>query len=247
MEKQGRIKIVSRRHGEMSSKFEMDGLEYLAITEDSRPHIITRIYLKGKVLSTTKSDYSNLLRTSRARDRVEEFMSRQHKRVIDSFKKEKAGEPRTTADYIREVKNLLGRKSYRSALKLLKDGLESHPGDPFLLSYYGCLEAVVNGNFNLGIDTCNKAIYSLKGRLPFGEEFYFPTFYLNLGRAYLAAGKKREATRAFRTGLKADAENPDLLWEMKGLGLRGEPPVSFLARSNPINKYIGMLLHKMRS
>jgi tetratricopeptide (TPR) repeat protein len=241
------IRIISRHHGELSSKVEMDGLEYLAITEDSQPHIITRVYFKGKVLSTTKSDYADLLKTSRARQRVEEFMTRQHRRVIESFKKERTKSTKVTADYISDVRSLLGKKNYRSALDLLRDGLESRPNDPFLLSYYGCLEALVNRNFKLGIDACNKAIHSLRGKLPFGEEFYLPTFYLNLGRAYLAAGKKREATRAFSAGFKTDPEHPDILWEMKKLGLRSELPVSFLARSNPINKYIGMLLHKMRS
>ncbi len=84
-----------------------------------------------------------------------------------------------------------------------------------------------------------------EGKAPFGEEFYFPSSYLNLGRVYLAAGGKRQAIKAFQAGLKADAEKLDLLWKMEKLGLRREPPTSFLARSSPINKYIGMLLHKM--
>lgn len=173
-------------------------------------------------------------------------MTGQHRRVLNAFKQAKAKEAKTPSDYMGEAKSLLARKSYRAALAILAEGLEQHPGDPFLMSYYGCLEAVVNKNYNLGIGTCARAIEALRGRLPFGEEFYYPVFYLNLGRAYLVAGRKKEALEAFNAGLKADPESSDLLWEIKKLGLRQAPPVAFLKRSNPINKYIGMLLHSLR-
>lgn len=246
MEKKGRIKIVSKHHGEMSSKVEIDGKKYLVVTEDARPHVITRVYLEGKVLSTTKSDCSGILKSSNAGDKLHELMSGQHRRALDAFKKEKEKRVDTPSDYMGEVKSLLARKSYRNALALLAEGLKQHPGDPFLMSYYGCLEAVVNKNHEVGIETCTKAIEALKGRLPFGEEFYYPSFYLNLGRAYLAADRKKEAIEAFMVGLRADPDSSDILWEMKKLGVRRQPAMPFLRRSNPINKYIGILLHRLK-
>ena len=80
--------------------------------------------------------------------------------------------------------------------------------------------------------------------MPFGSEFFYPIFYLNLGRAYLKGNRKKDAVQAFQEGLKSDPGNRDLLWEIKKIGERRKPPLSFLSRSNPINKYIGMLLYK---
>jgi hypothetical protein len=71
-------------------------------------------------------------------------------------------------------------------------------------------------------------------------------FYLNLGKAYLAAGKKKDAINAFNKGLQHDKSNSDLRKELRGLGMRKKPPVSFLDRANPINKCIGMILQKTK-
>ncbi|MEJ2695808.1 MAG: tetratricopeptide repeat protein, partial [Candidatus Sulfobium sp.] len=84
-----------------------------------------------------------------------------------------------------------------------------------------------------------------KGTMPFGSDFFYPLFYLNLGRAYLEANKKRDAITAFEKGLLNDPENHDLLSELRKLGTRRKAPVPFIKRSNPINKYIGMLLHRL--
>ena len=246
MQKKGWIKMTSRLAAELSSHVEIGGQEYLVLTENARPHIITRVYLGGKVLSTRKLDYSDILDSPGLGDRVQELMDRQHRQGINRFKEEKMKEMKSPAEYLKEVMVLLAGKDHRGAIGLLAEALEQHPGDPFLLSYYGCLDAVVNRNYKRGIEACKKAIKALKEKLPFGEEFYYPSFYLNLGRAYLAAGKKQVAINAFNRGLKLDGENADLLGEMKKLGIRKRPSVSFLDRSSPINKCIGILLHKLK-
>ena len=130
------------------------------------------------------------------------------------------------------------------AITLLKNALEQYPDNSVLLSYYGCLEAILNKNYKFGISTCKRAIETLKQKVHVGEEFFYPVFYLNLGRAHLAAGKRKDAHETFLRGIELDAENPDLLDELKRLGKRRSPTVPFLKRSHPVNKYIGMLLHK---
>ena len=89
------------------------------------------------------------------------------------------------------------------------------------------------------------AISGLKDTMPYGSEFFYPAFYLNLGRAYLKAGDKEGAIEAFREGLENDPDNHDLLWEFRKLGIRKSPPIPFLRRSNPVNKYIGLLVSKV--
>jgi predicted Zn-dependent protease len=171
-------------------------------------------------------------------------MQRQHKSVINQFITEKAGKQKLKPEYFEEIQQLLRRGNGKTALNTLRDALEKFPADPYLLSYYGCLIAVIENRTKEGVRICENAIKLLNTSMPFGSEFFYPVFYLNLGRAYLKDKKKKAAVQAFQEGLKADPENRDILWEMKKIGTREKPPLLFLARSNPINKYIGMLLYK---
>jgi hypothetical protein len=74
----------------------------------------------------------------------------------------------------------------------------------------------------------------------------YPILYLNLGRAYIAAGRKVEGIKSFEKGLKFDRSHFELKKEQRLLGIRKPPVVPFLSRSNPINKYIGIILHGTR-
>ena len=129
---------------------------------------------------------------------------------------------------------------------MVRRAIEDYPSDLFLLSYRGYLTATVENKPEEGIRICRDAIERLGSSVPFGSEFFYPVFYLNLGRAYLEAGRKKDAIAAFEKGLRNDPENHDILWELKKLGSRKQVPIPFLERSNPINKYIGILLRKVR-
>jgi tetratricopeptide (TPR) repeat protein len=232
---------------ELSTKVVIGGKKYLVLTEDlgAEKHLITtRVYLGGEIISAKKTDYKNILNKPYQEKLLKALMQDQHEKAVTMLRT--SGE-KSLSDYLDEIKTLLQRKNNMSALKLLSTALDDYPNDPFLLSYYGCLDAILNKNYKHGIDTCLKALEKLKGKIPFGQEFFFPVFYLNLGRTYLAAGNKKEAFDAFYKGLTYDHENKDLLREIKKLGMRRKPAVSCLPRSHPINKYIGMLLHKLKS
>lgn len=245
--KKGEIRIISKSHNELSCYVIAGEEKYLVQTENSLPQIpiiITKILLNGKIVTTIKTDYRGMA-DALDTNRINELMQRQHQLAISMLKTEQVQAAKTPADYIEGVKILLMRKNQKNALELMRDASEHYPEDPFILSYYGCLEAIANKKYKFGIDTCDRAIKTLKEKVPFGEEFFYPVLYLNLGRAYLAAGKKKNALDAFNKGFEMDRENRDLLTELRRLGIRKKPAVSFLGRSNPINKYIGMLLHKL--
>lgn len=259
MEKK-KVKIISKSGSELSSPVVIGDEEYLIYTEGGGPKshlIVTRVYKKGRVFSTLKADYRGRADMPDAENRIHEFMKNQHHEAISRFKdkmeserltkieSEKIKEEKRASDYLKTVKTLLMRKNHRSALKLLKDAVEQYPDNPFLLSYYGCLDAIVNKRYKSGIDTCSSAITILKDKVPFGAEFFYPVLYLNLGRAYVAAGRKKSAIEAFSKGLETHRDNTEILRELQMLGIRKEPVVPFLRRSNPINKYIGRLLHKL--
>jgi len=147
-------------------------------------------------------------------------------------------------DFLRQVKTHLSKGRQKDAFRLLQQANVHFPDDPFILSYFGCLQVLVDRRYRTGIETCKKALAIIKKSASFGEEMLFPVFYLNLGRAYVAAGKKKDALETFQKGLKYDNTNRDLQKEVRALGMRKAAPVSFLDRSNPINKYVGMILRK---
>ncbi len=173
----------------------------------------------------------------------------------DSKKPEDLGEPVPPvptekirpADYLRAVKASLRSGKQKEAFGLLLQATAQFPDEPLILSYYGCLQALVDKKYRSGVETCKRAIALFGEKESFSVEVLYPVFYLNLGRAYLAAGKKKDAIDAFHKGLQYDNGNSDLRKELRGLGIRKKPPVPFLERANPINKYIGMILQKAKN
>jgi len=243
------IRLTSKLSPECSSDIIVDNITYHVQTEDMGTKtckIITNIYLKGEVVFKTKSDYSHLTRLKDFSVRLASLMEKQHKSAADQFVAEKTIKPKLKSEYFEEIQQLLRRGNGKSALNALRHALETYPADPFFLSYYGCLISVVENNPKEGVKICEDSIKTLNSAMPFGSEFFYPIFYLNLGRAYLKGSRKKDAVLAFQEGLKNDPGNRDILWEIKKIGERRKPPLSFLSRRSPINKYIGMLLYKSR-
>ena len=90
--------------------------------------------------------------------------------------------------------------------------------------------------------SCRKAIVKFKTSDPDVAKTVYPFLYLNLGRTYLLAGKKKEAVESFTKGLSYERGHYDLKKEMKALGIRKKPILSILSRANPINKLAGKLM-----
>jgi tetratricopeptide (TPR) repeat protein len=248
MKKDNSIKITSGRHREISTSVVVKDKKYLILTEDLEPkdnHIASTVYLGGKIVLTKKVDCGKIPKGPSAREALIALVHGQHEMIAETLRTEDGNKVKNPSDYLDEVKVLLQKKSNKRALELLIQALEFYPSEPFLLSYYGCLEAILNKRYANGIDTCIKAITLLDERMSFGQEIFYPTFYLNLGRAYVVAKKRKEAVRAFKKGLSYDKENKDLLWEMSKLGRRRNPALPYLDRANPLNKYIGIILHKL--
>jgi tetratricopeptide (TPR) repeat protein len=237
-----------RLPAEFTSKVSLGEHTYLVLTESSGGRsttITSRVYLGGEIILTRAYDYA-VESPAPTFKQLDELMRQQHRLAIGALKSEREKQAKTPQQYLAEAKRLLQRKSHRKALGVLREGLEHHIDNPFLLSYCGCLAAIVEKEHERGVAACKRAIDILKARVPFGQEFFFPTFYLNLGRAYVAAGSKTSAVAAFQKGLSYDGGDRDLQEEMKTLGVRKKPAVPFLKRSHPINRYVGLLLHRLR-
>jgi tetratricopeptide (TPR) repeat protein len=173
---------------------------------------------------------------------------------MDEYKKKSVNEDEPAspevikpAVYLRTVKAHLRKGNQKAAFSILQQASLQYPEDPFILSYYGCFQAIVDRKYRAGVDNCKKALSLLRKESSFGEEMLYPVFFLNLGRAYIAAGKKKEALVELNRGLKYDNRNSEILQELRTLGMRKKALVPFLDRSNPINKYIGLILHTTKT
>jgi tetratricopeptide (TPR) repeat protein len=150
----------------------------------------------------------------------------------------------TAMEYFRSARSLQKKGRQKDAYNVLMQARLHYPEDPVLLSFYGSLQALVDKKFRSGVESCRKALASFKPKDSESATVLYPVFYLNLGRAYHAAGKKQEAVSAFQKGLSYDSKNSEIKSEMMRMGIRKKSPLPFLERSNPINIIVGKLLHK---
>ena len=103
-------------------------------------------------------------------------------------------------------------------------------------SYFAFCIAKERGQLSKAISLCENAIKN---------DPESSVHYLNLGRIYLLSNKREEAIKIFKKGLNYET-NQKIVDEMNRLGMRKTPVLSFLKRSNLINKYMGSILKKLR-
>jgi tetratricopeptide (TPR) repeat protein len=107
---------------------------------------------------------------------------------------------------------------------------------PILASYLGYCLARERQQFKEATGLCRQALT---------REPEQAVHYLNLGRVFLAAGKKQLAIDTFRQGLRRGRHRL-ILDELKKLGLRRPLVVPFLSRSHPLNRYLGLAFTRLR-
>jgi predicted Zn-dependent protease len=130
----------------------------------------------------------------------------------------------------RAVGNYRRGQPHRAAreLRLL---IEDGSTDPRHLSYYGLLIAITEKKVREGSILCQQAVE---------EAFYDGAMYLNLATLYLRYGKREQAKTVLLKGLRMDPEDPALLREISRVNPRSTPPIRFLSRKHPLNKYLGL-------
>jgi len=156
-------------------------------------------------------------------------------------------ETMTPVEYFLQVKAYLRKGKLRKAFELLQAAMMYFPNEPILLSYYGCLLAIVDRKYSKGIATCQKAIEKLQVKTFCDEAMGYSLCYYNLGKAYSTAGKRKESLDALNIGLSYDPSNDDIQMELRSMGVRKRKlPIPFLDRSHPLNKYLGIALYKRK-
>jgi tetratricopeptide (TPR) repeat protein len=102
------------------------------------------------------------------------------------------------------------------------------------LSFFGLALALMRREIKPAIDLCRRAIEL---------EFYNGDHYANLSRVYAAGGNRKKAIETAEQGLKLVRDHDYLIAVRKSYGVRSEPYVPFLDRTNPINVSLGQARH----
>ena len=103
---------------------------------------------------------------------------------------------------------------------------------PRYLSYYGLCLSLHGKRHRDGVYFCREAT---------AKEQYNADLFLNLGRACLAAGRRREAHDALERGLRLQPGHDGIQKVKSKMGSRRRPVIPFLSRDNPVNIVLGKL------
>jgi len=88
------IKITSSRETEFYNRFQLGNEAYEVITEDlgvKKAQIVTRIYLKGEILSTATTAYAD--QSGLSDNSLRTMMEEQHKSAVETFIREQSKPP----------------------------------------------------------------------------------------------------------------------------------------------------------
>ncbi|MFC1770040.1 tetratricopeptide repeat protein [Nitrospirota bacterium] len=202
--------------------------------------VVTKVYKAGDLVLEHTEEYPKPVHPKDLAG-IEDLIKQEHSTYFSLVKSGKFKEGKKAMDFLEDAKMFLRRKKYQQALDIVKAAREMYPDDPFVMTYYGHLMTVVRKKPEIGVEECRRAIEMLKITMPQGKETHFPTFYHNLSLAYLAAGKRSMAVETVFEGIKHEKEGGKLHKQLEELGIRRRPPIPFLSRNNPVNKYIGKL------
>lgn len=132
-------------------------------------------------------------------------------------------------------KRFLKENNLDKALRSFEKAWKEDRDNPEYMSYYGLSKALRGGEIGFGLELCTKAIK---------KEFFKAEYYVNLGRVYKAAGNKKGAIKVFMKGLKYEPANEEIHRYLVELGFRSRPVIPGLKRSNPVNKFLGILFRR---
>lgn len=144
--------------------------------------------------------------------------------------------PQEDADkMVSRALDLLAAGNTQSALAQLERALKISDNKA-LHSYLGYCIAKERGQVKRGKELC---LASLE------IDPQNPVHYLNLAKVYHVGGEKGAAIAALRDGVKVGGSD-EIVSMLNALGTRKNPPLSFLSRGNAVNKWLGILLGRLR-
>ena len=138
-------------------------------------------------------------------------------------------------EHFHEGHSELERERVDAALEHFRAAHRLDPTSPRYRSYFGLWLGLGERRFDRALELCRSAAK---------EEFFNPALYHNLARLHVAFGFKAEGIRFLRRGLMIDPQNPAILAEVRGLGVRRKPVLGFLRRGHVFNRWFGKLRNR---
>jgi predicted Zn-dependent protease len=123
---------------------------------------------------------------------------------------------------------------YSSALLEINQ-LPAYERTPLIISAQALCLAMVKKEFKTAIAMCHEAIK---------KEPKNPEHYYRQGKILILSGRKKDSIWVLRMGLR-HGRHRGIIDTLGSLGVRRPPPLMFLSRSNPLNKYLGKLLTRL--
>jgi Flp pilus assembly protein TadD len=121
------------------------------------------------------------------------------------------------------------------ALPHMRRALELDKNNPYYMSYLGVALARGEDKFGEAERLCDSAVRMKRNQAQ---------LYLNLAEVYNAAGRREDALEALQAGLKFARRDVRLTIAMNRLVNRRPPVLSFLSRTNLLNRQLGLLRHR---
>ena len=138
------------------------------------------------------------------------------------------------ASQLARINESLESKDYSSALKLINQ-LQAFDRTPMIMSAQALCMAEVKKEFKAAVNMCHEAIK---------KEPKNPEHYYRQGRILTLSGRKKDSIWVLRMGLRY-GKHKGIIDLLGAMGIRRPPPLVFLSRSNPLNKYLGKLLTRL--
>jgi dihydrofolate reductase len=128
----------------------------------------------------------------------------------------------------------LQRKLYYLARSCFEQAL-SHGDNAEVASLLAFAMAQSGTDRLMAVQLAEKALHSDPDNLD---------FHLNLGRVQILAGAKDSGLRTLRKGVQLGG-GKEFMAELTKWGTRIPPPIPSLPRNHPLNKYLGILMHRL--
>ena len=126
----------------------------------------------------------------------------------------------------------LRRNNVKGAQDHLVEALRMAPDNPTYLSYFGYCVAVCEKDYLRAIKLCRRAV-----RAGSKEAIH----YVNLSRVYRLKGDRKSAFETLQFAFRVRKRHPAVATDLARLGIRRPPMFTFLRRTHPVNKCLGML------
>jgi Flp pilus assembly protein TadD len=131
--------------------------------------------------------------------------------------------------------NLLRDNYAGRALPHMQRAMELDRNNPYYMSYLGVVLARSEQKWGEAERLCDAAVRMKRNQAQ---------LYLNLAEVYAQAGRKDDAVDALQAGLKYARRDVRLSIAMNRLTRRREPVLSFLTRTHPVNRQLGLIRHR---